>query len=287
VYVVWGSTYLAIRVMVETAPPLLAAGARFGLAGALLLGALALRRGLAHVRLTRREWAGCAVVGLLLPAGGNGLVTVAERDVPSAFAALIIASTPLWVALWRLGARERVDPVALVGVLVGFAGVALLLLPGERPEGATTTGLVLCVVAAVSWATGSFASGRLVLPADPFVATGAQMVCGGAALLAAGALAGEEPGLGRLDLDAVLAFAYLLVFGSLVAYTAYVWLLGNAPLGQVATYAYVNPVVAVLLGWAVLDETLGPTTLAGAAVIVGSVALTVGREARRRDAGER
>ncbi len=285
VYVVWGSTYLAIRVMVETAPPLLAAGARFLLAGVLVLGVLVVRGGVARVRLTRREWAGCALVGLLLPAGGNGLVTLAERDVPSAFAALVIASTPLWVALLRLGARETVDRVALVGVLVGFAGVAVLLLPGERPEGATAGGVLLCVIAAASWATGSFASGRITLPADPFAATGAQMVCGGAALLLAGALAGERPALGALDLDAVLAFAYLVVFGSLLAYTAYVWLLGNAPLGQVATYAYVNPVVAVLLGWAVLGEALGPLTLVAAAVVVGSVALTVGREARRRERG--
>jgi len=140
VYVVWGSTYLAIRVMVETAPPLLAAGARFLLAGAIVLGWLAARGGLRRLRLTRAEWAGCAVFGLLLPAGGNGLVTVAERDVPSALAALIIASVPLWVALWRAATRERMDRVALAGVLAGFAGVAVLLVPGNRPDGATTAG---------------------------------------------------------------------------------------------------------------------------------------------------
>jgi drug/metabolite transporter (DMT)-like permease len=284
VYVVWGSTYLAIRVMVETAPPLLAAGARFGLAGLLVLGALALRFGRARVRLTRREWAGCAVVGLLLPAGGNGLVTVAERDVPSALAALIIASVPLWVAVWRAGARERLDRVALLGVLAGFLGVALLLLPGNRPDGATTVGMLLCVLAAASWATGSFLSGRLALPADPFAATGAEMVCGGAVLVACGLAAGEvgELGAGTLALDGVLAFLYLVVFGSLLAYTAYVWLLQHAPVAQVATYAYVNPVVAVLLGWAILDETISGLTLLGAAVIVGSVALTVTREAHAR-----
>ena len=286
VYVVWGSTYLAIRILVETVPPLLAAGARFGLAGVLVLAALALRSGRARVRLNRREWAGCAVVGLLLPAGGNGLVTVAERDVPSALAALILASVPLWVALWRTGARERIDRVALVGVLAGFVGVALLLLPGNRPDGATTAGMLLCVLAAVSWATGSFVSGRLALPSDPLVATGAEMACGGAALVLAGIAVGEAGELGAetLALDGVLAFAYLLVFGSLLAYTAYVWLLQNAPVAQVATYAYVNPVVAVLLGWAILDETITGLTLVGATVIVASVALTVTREGRGRSA---
>jgi len=140
------------------------------------------------------------------------------------------------------------------------------------------------VLAALSWATGSFASGRLTLPADPFVATGAQMVCGGVALVLGGLVAGETAGFDvrELALDGLLAFAYLVVFGSLLAYTAYVWLLGNAPLGQVATYAYVNPVVAVLLGWAVLEETISVTTLVGAAVVVASVALTVGRETRAR-----
>ena len=280
VYVVWGSTYLAIRVMVETVPPLLGAGVRFAFAGLVVLAVLAARRGRAGARLTGREWAAAALVGTLLAAGGNGLVTVAERDVPSALAALVIASVPLWVVVLRAVARERVGWRTLAGVLAGFGGIALLLAPGERPDGATTAGLVLLVIAAASWATGSYASGRLPLPRDPFVSTGAQMLCGGVVMIAAGLLAGEAGDVRpeRFSTESVLAFAYLVVFGSFVAFTAYVWLLQHTPVSRVATYAYVNPVVAVILGWLILDETISATTLLAAAVIVASVAAIVRSE---------
>ncbi len=274
VYVVWGSTYLAIAIMVETVPPLLGSGARFFLAGLVF----AAWRG---VRVTRRELAGCAVVGVLLLLGGNGLVAVGEdAGVPSGLAALVIASIPLWVVVLRGLAGERPAGATVAMVALGFAGVALLLLPGDRPGGAPLGGLLVLVVAAACWAGGSFASGRLALPADPVRATAAQMLCGGGAMLAVALAAGEagEVDPGALSGRSLAAFAYLVVAGSLVAFTTYVWLLRAAPLSLVATYAYVNPVVAIALGALVLDEEVTGLMLAGAAVIVLSVAGTIRRE---------
>jgi len=281
VYVFWGATYVAIRVMVEDVPPLLGAGLRFAIAGVAMLGFLAARG--RTIRVAPRALAAAALVGLLLPAGGNGLVTVAERDVPAGLAALLIASVPLWVVLLRSTVGgERVNGGTLAGVAVGFAGLGVLLLPGSRPAEATAGGILLCLVAAGSWATGSFLSPRLSLPSDPLVSTGWQMVAGGGAMLV-GALATGEAGdlhLADTATKSLLAFAYLVVGGSLVAFTAYAWLLQNVPISKVATYAYVNPLVAVLLGWALLSEELTLGTLAGAALIVASVATIVRRESK-------
>jgi drug/metabolite transporter (DMT)-like permease len=282
VYLIWGSTYLAIRVMVRDIPPLLGAGARFLVAGAVMLAVLALR---GHaVRVTRSGVAATALVGVLLAAGGNGIVTVAERDVPSGLAALLVASVPLWVVLMRVGvARERVAAVTLVGIAVGLAGLAVLLLPGSRPADATTGGVVLVLVAAGSWALGSFLSPRLQLPADPLVSTAWQMIFGGVVLAVAGLGAGEPGDVGAASADSILAFVYLVVAGSWVAFTAYAWLLQSAPISQVATYAYVNPLVAVLLGWAILGEHLRAGTLVGATLVVASVAAIVTRESPRAE----
>ncbi len=283
VYLVWGSTYLAIRIMVETMPPLLGAGARFAVAGAVMVAVLALRRGLAAVRPSRAQLLSALAVGLLLP-GANAVVTVAEQEVPSGMAALLIASIPLWVILLRVAAREGVSGRSIAAVLVGFAGVALLLRPGEQSGDATFVGLLACVGAAVMWASGSFASPRLSLPGDPLVSTGWQMLLGGVVITLAGVVAGELP---EVDLEAfstrsLLALAYLILIGSCLAFTAYAWLLQNAPLSKVATYAYVNPVVAIVLGWLVLDEVITGVTLVGAAIIVTSVALVVRTESTRR-----
>jgi drug/metabolite transporter (DMT)-like permease len=285
VYVIWGSTYLAIRVMVEDIPPLLGAGARFAVAGGVMLAVLAARG--RSVRVPRRALAATALIGVLLPAGGNGIVTVAERHVPSGLAALLVASMALWVVLLRATVgRERIARGTLAGLGLGFAGLAVLLLPGSRPADATITGVVLVLVAACSWATGSFLSPRLQMASDPLVSTAWQLVFGGIALLI-GALAAGEPGhlhLADASAKSLLALLYLVVAGSLVAYTAYAWLLQNAPVSRVATYAYVNPVVAIALGWAILDEAVTTTTFAGAGVIVASVAAVVRTEARRSNA---
>jgi drug/metabolite transporter (DMT)-like permease len=284
VYVVWGSTYLAIRVMVETMPPLLAAGVRFGVAGAIFLAVLRLRGGPGKLRATRSELLGAALIGNLLCFGGNGLVTVAERDVPSGLAALIIGSVPLWVVVMRSIHGDRVPRATLAGVLVGFVGLAILVLPGDRPGDAPLGWVLLIVAASVSWAAGSFYSRRTPLPREALVSTGWQMLFGGLGMVFVGTLVGEWPDvdLGAFSTDSVLAFGYLIVFGSLLAFTAYTWLLRNAPISTVATYAYVNPVIAIFLGWAILDEEITATVVAGAAAIVLSVAAVVRRESEPR-----
>ncbi|MEA2436881.1 MAG: hypothetical protein QOF65_1437 [Thermoleophilaceae bacterium] len=280
VYVVWGSTYLAIRVAVETMPPLLMGAARFVTAG-LLLYAIARARGAPSVRtLTRAQIGACWVVGSLLAAGGNGVVNVAEQYIPSSLAALVIASVPLWVVVMRRVTGDAVPRLTLASVAVGFAGVALLLLPGGATDVGKPIGFVLVVCAAFSWALGSFSSRRMPLPGNALLSTAVQMAGGGLTLLVAGLATGEVSDVhpSRFSTDSVLAFAYLIFIGSLVAYTAYVWLLQNAPISKVATYAYVNPVIAIFLGWSILSEKITATTLIGATVIVCSVAATVRRE---------
>ncbi|MEJ7784785.1 MAG: EamA family transporter [Solirubrobacteraceae bacterium] len=284
IYLIWGSTYLAIRVMVETVPALLGAGARFVLAGTLMLGLLTLRGGARRVALDRSMLLRVAVVGTLLAAGGNGLVTVAEKDVPSALAALIIASMPLWIVVIRSLFSDHPSPATLAGVALGFAGVALLLLPGSRPDSVALGPTLILVVAAISWASGSFVSQRVSMPADPLVSTAWQMLAGGLVLTVAAAPAGEfgELDVGAFSAESLWALGFLIVIGSLVAYSAYSWLLQNAPISKVATYAYVNPMVAVLLGWLILDEHIPPMMLVASAVIVVAVAAIVRNEARGR-----
>ena len=285
VYLVWGSTYLAIRVVVETIPPFLSAGIRFSFAGAAMLAFLAWRRGPAVLRPGRRQLLACLAVGTLLM-GANAVVSVAEVDVPSSMAALLIASVPLWVILYRRALGDRVAALSVAAVLVGFAGVALLLLPGKQTGGAPILALLTCIVAAAMWAGGSVASPRLSLPRDPFVSGGWQMLLGGAVCVLTGALAGEFGDFRptEFSLRSVLGLAYLVTFGSWLAFTAYAWLLQNAPVSRVATYAYVNPVVAIALGWAILDEAVTPLTFGGAAIIVASVAAVVRLETRRSNA---
>ena len=285
VYLVWGSTYLAIRLVVETVPPFLSAGGRFMIAGAAMLAFLAWRRGSSVLRPARRQLVSCLAVGVLLM-GANAVVSVAEVDVPSSMAALLIASVPLWVILYRRVLGDRVAAVSVIAVLIGFAGVAILLLPGKQTGGAPLLALLTCVAAAAMWAGGSVASTRLVLPRDPFVSGGWQMLLGGGVCLLTGALVGELGDFQPAEFSSrsLVAFAYLVVFGSWLAFTAYAWLLQNAPVSRVATYAYVNPVVAIALGWAILDEAVTATTFAGAAVIVASVAAVVRTESRRSNA---
>ena len=284
VYIVWGSTYLAIKILVETIPALLGSGLRFFLAGLVFATFLAVRRGPGALRISGRELAGCAAVGTALLLGGNGLVAVAEDyGTPSGLTALVVASVPLWVVVFRTATGDRVRPATLLWVLGGFAGVAMLLLPGERPDDATVGGVLIVVAAAFCWASGSFASGRLALPDDPIRSTAFQMLSGGGAMALAGLVAGEggQVDVGAFSTASVLAFAYLVVVGSLVAFTAYVWLLQHAPISQVATYAYVNPVVAIALGALFVGEEITPLVAVAALTIVLSVAGTVRQEAVR------
>lgn len=285
VYLVWGSTYLAIRVVVETAPPLLAMGARFLTAGTLLAAVLVLRRGRDALRADRRALGGAAVVGALLLLGGNGGVAVAEQTVPSGLAALLVAATPLWLVLLRTATGDRPVRLSLLGTVVGFLGIAVLVRPGASlGAGVEIGGLLLVVGAAGSWALGSFLASRLPTPGDPFVATTWQMLLGGGALLLVGAGRGELDGftVGQVSGASWAWLAYLVVVGSIIAFSAYVWLLHNAPISLTATYAYVNPVVAVILGALVLSEPVTGAVVVGGGVVVLGVGLVVTSERPRR-----
>jgi drug/metabolite transporter (DMT)-like permease len=277
VYVGWGATYLGIRLMVETIPPFVGAGSRYVVAGVLVLGWIAARRGPAAVRITRAQLGGLAVMGTLLLAGGNGLVTLGERHVPAGLASLLVASVPLWMVLLRVGLGERPRRMALAGVLLGFAGVAVLLRRGERPGGATTFGLITILAGAVSWAVGSVVSGRLPQHSDAFTATGWVMVLGGLVLAVLAGATGEYGGwdAGATTLKSVGGWAFLVGPGSILTFSAYVWLLRNASLGLVATYAFINPVVAVALGALLLGEPVTAAVAVGALVIVAAVAVVV------------
>jgi drug/metabolite transporter (DMT)-like permease len=276
VYLVWGSTFAALRIMVETVPPWLGGGARFALAGALMLAWAAGRGGRARLRVTGRQLASCAVVGVLLVTLANGLITAAEVEAPSALAALIAATMPLWVVVLRRAGGEAVPRRALVSVALGLAGVALLLLPGAGGP-TPLLPLALVAVAAICWAAGAVAGKRLTMPADLVSAVGAQMLIGGAASLAVGVVAGEPARLrlGDLSPASAVSWAYLVAVGSVLAFSAYAWLLRNASVSLVATHGYVNPLVAAGIGWVVLGEPTGPLALLAAAVIVGSVAVAV------------
>jgi drug/metabolite transporter (DMT)-like permease len=278
VYVVWGSTYLAIRVMVETMPPLLSAGLRFLASGGILYVWLWFHGGRPRLRIGRRELLAALVIGILFFPGGNGLVTLAEKEAPSGLAALIIAAIPLWVIVFRLVSRERVPRVTLAGVAAGFVGVGILVAPGSHAEGVALWSLLTLVAAAFSWALGSFISPRMPLPRDLLLAAAAEQVLGGLVLLVIGFAAGEALNVGEWSAKSIGGFAYLVTAGSLLAFTAYIWLLHNVPISTVATYAFVNPVVAVLLGWWILSEQLTVTMLVAAVVIVASVALVVRTE---------
>ncbi len=277
VYIVWGTTYFSIRIVNETLPPLLAAAVRFVVAGSLMYGLTVGRGDRVGDRPGKRQWAAAAIVGLALLLGGNGAVVWAERTVPSGIVALIIALIPLWMALIdTVLLRRRPRLRIVIGLLLGFAGAAMLV--GTSAGGSIPLpGMLLAVGASLSWASGSLYARSAPLPTRPFVGIGMEMLCGGAGLLVAGVLAGD---LGRIHPERVsaasaLALAYLIVFGSFAAFASYVWLLRNARTSLVSTYAYVNPVVAVFLGWAFLDEPVTVRTVVAGAVMLIAVAIIV------------
>jgi drug/metabolite transporter (DMT)-like permease len=277
VYVVWGTTYFAIRVVNETLPPLLAASARFLVAGAVMY-AWTIRRGdRTGDRPGLRQWGAAAIIGTALLLGGNGGVVWAERTVPSGIVALIIALVPLWMALIdRVILGNRLQPQTLIGLITGFVGAALLV--GGSAEGnVPLVGMLFAVGATVIWASGSLYSRNAPLPARPFVGVGMEMLCGGAALGIVGILTGELGDIHpeRFSTASIVGLAYLIVFGSFVGFASYVWLLRNARTSLVSTYAYVNPVIAVFLGWAFLSEPITIRTLVAGAIVLGSVALII------------
>lgn len=294
VYLVWGSTYLAIKYAIETLPPFLMAGARFFLAGSILFFA-ATRS--ADFEMPRREhWKTSLIVGTLLLLGGNGLVVFAQHYISSSLAALLVATEPFWIVIlsWLWLKHGRPGVRVTVGLVVGFIGVALLVI-GQSKGGVFAggygqlIGTIAIIGAALSWATGSIYGLKAPVPKSSLLTAGMQMMAGGAVILLVSLVTGE---MQSFDIAAVsarswMALVYLLVFGSLVGFTAYSWLLKNAQPSMVSTYAYINPVVAVLLGWSIAGETLTGTVLMGAAIVVGSVALvTFQKGPERKDVSE-
>ncbi|MGI8498339.1 MAG: drug/metabolite exporter YedA [Gemmatimonadaceae bacterium] len=286
VYVVWGSTYLAIRFAIDTIPPFLMAGTRFLIAGAILF-AWGRQRGAA--RPSRVQWRTTAIVGALLLVGGNGGVVWAEQRVPSGVAALLVAVVPLWMVLieWLRPGGRRPRPAVMGGVAIGLAGMVVLVGPRAiiGHGNVDALGALVLIAAALSWATGSLYSRHAPMPSDPLVATGMEMLAGGALLILAGIAAGEPS---RLHLDSVslrslLALLYLITFGAIVGFTAYTYMLKMSTPAKVSTYAYVNPVVAVLLGWMFAAEPVTPRMLVASAIIVAAVALiTLGQSSPRQ-----
>ena len=276
VYVIWGSTYLAILYAIDTIPPFLMAGTRFVIAG----GALYLWSRLTGAeRPSKAAWVATAITGILMLGIGNGAVTWSEQRIPSGIAALLVASVALWMVLLEFLRKNGTRPtrLSILGLTIGFAGVALLVGPAAFSNAGDLDVLAALVLvgASLSWAAGSVYSRVLPRPASAVVGSGMQMLAGGIALLFVGVSSGE---LGRLDVAAVttqswLSLGYLIVFGSLVGFTAYAWLLRVCTPAAVATYAYVNPMVAMLLGWLIAGEEFGPRMILAAAIILSGVAL--------------
>lgn len=278
VYVIWGSTYLAIRIAIETLPPFLMAGVRFWIAGTALL-LIAMARGAA--RPTRRQWRSATVIGAFMLLGGNGGVVWAEQRVPSGLTAVVIAAVPLWMALleWARGEAGRPGRRVAIGLLCGMSGVALLV--NSRGDSGHHTvdplGAVVLVLSSASWAWGSLVSRKADLPRSPFLATAMEMLAGGTLLLLWGALRGEVTHFdaAAVSLRSLLATGYLVVFGAIIAFTAYVYLLNATTPTRSSTYAFVNPLVAVLVGWLFAGERIPPSGLVAALVIVLGVILIV------------
>jgi drug/metabolite transporter (DMT)-like permease len=279
-YVVWGSTYLGIRIAVESIPPFTMAATRFTIAGFVMLSVVALVRRSAFKLPSKAELRDSFIVGALLMGGGMGAVAWGEQTVPSGIAALLIAMMPVWIAIFgRVFLHERLPFAAALGIGVGMAGVAILVWPSIVVDRSLDpAGIVALLISPICWAAGSvFAAHRATLPRDPFVTTGLQMLSG-ALVLGVAAIVVGEPGRVRLDdidSNSLIALAYLTAIGSLVAFTAYAWVLRHAPLPLIATYAFVNPVVAVVLGAVVLGEVVTPLQVVAGAVIVVGVALII------------
>jgi drug/metabolite transporter (DMT)-like permease len=292
VYVLWGSTYLANRYIILSMPPLLASGFRFG-AGGLLLGVLVLvTAGPRTFALTRAQLGTAALSGLLLPAWGNGLVILAQSQVASGLTALLIASVPLYIAVLRALTGDRPRRATLLGVLLGAAGLTLLVLVGTGGGSAGVSGSAwwgppLVLLAGLGWATGTFATTRLAVPSNPFALATLQQLIGGTALVAVGTAVGERVDLGAVAPVSWWAWLYMSLFVSLGAFSAYAFALANLPVSTVATYAYVNPVIAVLLGVTVAGERFSVVQLIGGAVVLVAVVVVIAAERRAPSADAR
>lgn len=288
-YIIWGSTYLGILIAIETMPPLLMAGVRFLIAGAMLYG---FSRARGATQPTRRQWGAAAIVGAALLLGGNGAVAWAEQSVPTGVVSLVVATVPVWMVLLEWARRGGIRPGAIVfvGLALGLVGIGLLMGPEVFRGGGEGTvplsGVLVVLCGSLAWASGSIYSRGADLPREPLLTTGMQMLVGGALLVLAGLATGEAA---RVDIAAIsmrslAGLVYLILFGSLIGYTSYIWLLRVSTPARVSTYAYVNPVVAVFLGWAFAGEAITARVLVAAAVIVGAVAIIVTGQSRQRRA---
>ncbi|MDP1878531.1 MAG: EamA family transporter [Actinomycetota bacterium] len=284
-WLIWGSTYLGISIMGRSLPPLMGNSLRFAAAGVVMAVIIGLAKGWRSLVVTRAQLRSMAIMGVMLLAVGIGTVALAERYVPSGIVALLVAVMPLWIIVFRVRAGERPAALTLAGVALGMAGLAFMVMPGgTTPIAGSDTDVVVWSLAVLAssfcWALFSWRSSRYDLPSSPLVVTAYEMLIAGAALMLAGAAAGERLHPDLVSGQAWLACAYLAL-ASLAGYSAYMWLLGNAPLSLTSTYAYVNPVVAVFLGWLVIGEAISRDVIVGLTVVVGGVALVVTGERRR------
>ncbi|MEY3685888.1 MAG: hypothetical protein RJB00_838 [Actinomycetota bacterium] len=290
VYLIWGSTYFAIAYVIESMPPLLAMGIRFLIAGILLALIISLRQGPSELKIPRAELRSSLLMGFLLLGFGIGTVSIAQAYVPSGIVALIIAALPLWIAIFRTISGERLVKISWLGLVIGFAGVALLLKPGsitpvsEIENSKLFLFMLLVLLGNIGWALGTFLAPRFPLPKNTLVFTAYEMLAGGISLTLAGFVKGESI---SDFLDATswswLWFIYLIIFGSIAAYTAYLWLVANAPVSLTATYAYVNPIIAVALGAIFLDELITSAYAIGGLIILVGVVLVVSVERIKKE----
>src|SRR6266852_7961904 len=284
IYTIWGSTYLAIRFAIETLPPFLMAAIRFLIAGGLLYGWMSLR---GAQRPTRANWKAAAIVGGLLLLGGNGGVTTAEQVIPSGLAAVLITIVPIWMALLELLRKDRIVPTlqVVLGLVLGFGGVVLLVGPGNLAGsgGLNPLWAGVLILASLSWATGSVYARKAPLPKAPLLGSGMEMLAGGVFLLVSSLVSLEWVGFQPSNVSplSLVSFIYLIVVGSLIGFSSYVWLLTKTKSARVSTYAYVNPVVAVFLGYFLAGEQLTLRTLLAAAVIVGAVVVITTYKSRQ------
>ncbi len=276
IYVVWGTTYLAISIAVETIPPFFMAGARFLTAGFITFFFLRMR---GVPMPTRREWRSAAIIGALLLVGGNGLVSWAEQQIPSGIAALIVATVPLWMAVfgWLIYRQRRPGVQTVAGLFLGLVGIVLLVGPAQLAGDASfdLISLLVLLLSPVLWSLGSLYSRQAVLPKNVLMATAMEMLAGGVMLMVVGLTMGEatQLDLALISTRSFLSLLYLIVFGSIVAFTAYVWLLKHVQPARVATYTYVNPVIAVFLGWLILSEPVTLQTIIAVVVILAAVVM--------------
>lgn len=283
VYLIWGSTYLGIKYAIETLPPFLMAGTRFLIAGTILFIIAGFSKD--YEKPQAAHWRTSAIVGALLLLGGNGGVVIAQHYLPSSFAALLIATEPFWIVLigWLVMKNSRPNFKVILGLIVGFIGVSLLISGRGISFGSDRgqlLGVGLIMLSTLAWAAGSLYGLRASSPKSALLAAGMQMICGGSLLLIVGLIRGEWATFDPATVSAAswTALAYLIVFGSIIGFTAYSWLLKNVEPSLASTYAYVNPIVAVFLGWAIAGESLTGQMLLGAGIIVGSVILITSQE---------